>query len=217
MNAEELAPAVRKGSISQDDLIQAAMSLIGPTRSMATLSLREVARTAGIAPNSFYRHFRDVDELGIALIALAGSSLRHVFSEARQRISAGSSAGSSVVQTSLNVFYEQLNAKERYLELLLCEGRVGSLAYQAEVDRQLQFFEHELTSDLIRLEAQNANKLHEPTIVAKAITRLVFSMGAQAVAKSPEQQQELLEQTATMVYMILAGARALAAPTESTV
>ena len=213
MNAEELAPAVRKGSISQDDLIQAAMSLIGPTRSMATLSLREVARTAGIAPNSFYRHFRDVDELGIALIALAGSSLRHVFSEARQRIS----AGSSVVQTSLNVFYEQLNAKERYLELLLCEGRVGSLAYQAEVDRQLQFFEHELTGDLIRLEAQNANKLHEPTIVAKAITRLVFSMGAQAVAKSPEQQQELLEQTATMVYMILAGARALAAPTEPTV
>ena len=147
MNAEELATTVRKGSISQDDLIQAAMSLIGPTRSMATLSLREVARTAGIAPNSFYRHFRDVDELGIALIALAGSSLRHVFSEARQRIS----AGSSVVQTSLKVFYEQLNAKERYLELLLCEGPDRSLAYQAEVDRQLQFFEHELTSDLIRL------------------------------------------------------------------
>ena len=212
MNAEELAPIVRKGSISQDDLIQAAMSLIGPTRSMATLSLREVARTAGIAPNSFYRHFRDVDELGIALIALAGSSLRHVFSEARQRIS----AGSSVVQTSLKVFYEQLNAKERYLELLLCEGRVGSLAYQAEVDRQLQFFEHELTSDLIRLEALNANKLHEPTIVAKAITRLVFSIGAQAVGKSSEQQQELREQTATMVYMILAGARALALPTEPT-
>lgn len=210
MNAEELAPIVRKGSISQDDLIQAAMSLIGPTRSMATLSLREVARAAGIAPNSFYRHFRDVDELGIALIALAGSSLRHVFSEARQRIS----AGSSVVQTSLKVFYEQLNAKERYLELLLCEGRVGSLAYQAEVDRQLQFFEHELTSDLIRLEALNANKLHEPTIVAKAITRLVFSIGAQAVGKSSEQQQELREQTATMVYMILAGARALALPTE---
>ena len=212
MNAEELAPIVRKGSISQDDLIQAAMSLIGPTRSMATLSLREVARAAGIAPNSFYRHFRDVDELGIALIALAGSSLRHVFSEARQRIS----AGSSVVQTSLKVFYEQLNAKERYLELLLCEGRVGSLAYQAEVDRQLQFFEHELTSDLIRLEALNANKLHEPTIVAKAITRLVFSIGAQAVGKSSEQQQELREQTATMVYMILAGARALALPTEPT-
>ncbi|MEO6698086.1 MAG: HTH-type transcriptional repressor FabR [Paraperlucidibaca sp.] len=205
MNAEELAPAVRKGSISQDDLIQAAMALIGPTRSMATLSLREVARGAGIAPNSFYRHFRDVDELGIALIALAGSSLRHVFSEARQRISAGSSA----VQTSLNVFFEQLNAEERYLELLLCEGRVGSAGYQAEVDRQLQFFEQELTSDLIRLEAQNANKLHEPTIVAKAITRLVFSMGAQAVGKAPAQQQELLEQTATMVYMILAGARAL--------
>jgi AcrR family transcriptional regulator len=206
MNADKVIATVRKGSISQDDLIEAAMALIGPTRSMATLSLREVARSAGIAPNSFYRHFRDIDALGIALIALAGSSLRHVFSEARQRIS----AGSSVVRTSLNVFFEQLNAEQRYLELLLCEGRVGSAGYQAEVDRQLQFFEQELTSDLVRLEALNANKLHEPTMVAKAITRLVFSMGAQAVGKTPEQQQELLRQTATMVYMILAGARALA-------
>lgn len=205
MNVDEVALPARKGAISQEDLITAAMSLIGPTRSMATLSLREVARTAGIAPNSFYRHFRDVDELGIALIALAGSSLRHVFSEARQRIS----AGSSVVRTSLKVFFEQLNAKERYLELLLCEGRVGSLAYQAAVDRQLQFFEQELTRDLVRLEAQNANKLHQPALVAQAITRLVFSMGAQAVGKTPEQQQGLLEQTAVMVYMILAGARAL--------
>lgn len=208
MTTDELAPPARKGSISADDLIQAAMALIGPTRSMATLSLREVTRQAGIAPNSFYRHFRDVDALGIALIAQAGSSLRLVFSEARQRIS----DGSSVVRTSLNVFFEQLNAKERYLELLLCEGRVGSAGYQAAVDTQLQYFEQELTGDLIRLEARNAQKLHEPTVVAKAITRLVFSMGAQAVGKGPAQQQELLEQTATMVYMILAGARVMASP-----
>ena len=64
----------RKASISREDLIAAALKLIGPHRSVSTLSLREVAREAGIAPNSFYRQFRDMDALAVALIDLAGRS-----------------------------------------------------------------------------------------------------------------------------------------------
>jgi len=45
----------RKAVISRDDIIEAALKLAGPNRSVSTLSLREVAREAGIAPNSFYR------------------------------------------------------------------------------------------------------------------------------------------------------------------
>jgi AcrR family transcriptional regulator len=67
------APLARKPAISRDDLLAAAMKLIGPNRSLSTVSLREVAREAGIAPNSFYRQFRDMGELSIALIDLAGS------------------------------------------------------------------------------------------------------------------------------------------------
>lgn len=44
-------------------LVEAAFSQLSAERSFASLSLREVAREAGIAPTSFYRHFRDVDEL----------------------------------------------------------------------------------------------------------------------------------------------------------
>ena len=43
-------------------LVEAAFSQLSAERSFASLSLREVAREAGIAPTSFYRHFRDVDE-----------------------------------------------------------------------------------------------------------------------------------------------------------
>ena len=48
----------------------AAMGLVklSAERSFASLSLREVAREAGIAPTSFYRHFRDVDELGLTMV-----------------------------------------------------------------------------------------------------------------------------------------------------
>src|SRR3970282_1831323 len=80
-------PQGRKAVISSEELITAALKLVGPHRSISTLSLREVAREAGIAPNSFYRHFRDIDELAVSLIELAGTSLRKVLSEARHRAS----------------------------------------------------------------------------------------------------------------------------------
>ena len=42
----------RKATITKQELFQAALNLIGPQKSIASLSLREVAREAGIAPNS---------------------------------------------------------------------------------------------------------------------------------------------------------------------
>ena len=195
----------RGGVISREDLIQAAMKLVGPTRSVSTLSLREVAREAGIAPNSFYRHFRDTDELAIALIDLAGSSLRRIIGEVRRR----ANRESSVTQLSVEVFMEQLTADEGYLSLLLREGPVGSAAFREAVERQLHYFEEELTEDLIRLSALHSSTLYEPRLAAKAITRLVFAMGATAMDIPRDRHLEIIRQTTTMVRMILVGAETM--------
>ncbi len=48
-------------------LFRAALELAAQ-HGFASLSLREVAREALIAPTSFYRHFEDMQELGLALI-----------------------------------------------------------------------------------------------------------------------------------------------------
>lgn len=202
-------PQGRKAVISREELIRAALALLGPNRSVSTLSLREVAREAGIAPNSFYRHFRDIDELAIALIEQAGSALRQIFSEARQR----ASNERSVVRTSVEVFMEQLSSEERYLHILLREGKVGSEAFRQAVERQLTFFEEELQTDLVRLERVHGHLLQQPALVAKAITRLVFAMGALAADLPRASHDTIIEETVTMVRMILAGARVL--PPES--
>ena len=202
-------PQGRKAVISREELIAAAFSLLGPDRSVSTLSLREVARAAGIAPNSFYRHFRDIDELAIAVIEQAGSSLRRLLNEARQR----ASTERSVVRSSLEVFLEQLNAETGYLDLLLREGKIGSAAFKATVERQLVYFEDELQTDLVRLEQGRGYQLHEPALVARAITRLVFAMGAMAASLAPGEQAVVLEQTAVMLQMILVGSRSMAKTT----
>ena len=128
----------------------------GPHRSLSTLSLREVTREAGIAPNSFYRQFRDMDELAVALIDLAGRSLRKIIGQARQR----ASTERSVVQGSLETFMEQLRADDKLLHVLLREGTVGSDAFKQAVDRELNFFEDELCIDLVRLAAADGARLY---------------------------------------------------------
>lgn len=196
----------RKAVISRDDIIQAALKLVGPHRSVSTLSLREVAREAGIAPNSFYRQFRDMDELAVALIDLAGRSLRHIIGKARHR----ATAERSVVRSSVEAFMEQLRADDKLLHILLREGTVGSPAFKAAVERELNFFEDELRVDLIRLAEANGTGLSEPALTAKAITRLVFAMGATAMDLPPEKNAEFTEQLEVMVRMIVVGTQTLA-------
>ncbi|MEW2874777.1 TetR family transcriptional regulator, partial [Pseudomonas aeruginosa] len=84
--------------------------------------LREVAREAGIAPNSFYRHFKDIDELAIELIDRSGVVLRQILHEARIK----AVRQSSIIRSSVEVFIEQLDADEGNLSLLLREGYTGS-------------------------------------------------------------------------------------------
>ena len=195
----------RKATITQDELFQATLHLIGPQKSIASLSLREIAREAGIAPNSFYRHFKDIDELAIALINRAGLALRKIIREARLQ----ASKQNSIIRSSVEVFIQQLDTDQGYLGLLLREAYTGSTSYKAAVDRQLNFFQQELQEDLIRLERLNQSNMKHADIVAKAITQLVFNMGAKAFDLSPQQRHEEVEQTIIMIRMILEGARHL--------
>jgi AcrR family transcriptional regulator len=196
----------RKPVISREDIIEAALKLVGPSRSLSTLSLREVAREAGIAPNSFYRQFRDMDELAVALIERAGASLRQIIGQARER----AVSERSVVRASIEAFMGQLRAGDRLLHILLREGTVGSDGFKKAVERQLWFFEDELRADLIRLAEANKTGLFEPLLTARAITRLVFTMGASATDLSDEGHVKLTEEVVLMVRMIVVGTQTLA-------
>ena len=75
-----------RGAGGRQRLIAAALELASTTRSLASLGLREVTRSAGLAPNSFYRHFRSFDELGLAAVDMLGGELRRGLRERRRRL-----------------------------------------------------------------------------------------------------------------------------------
>ena len=144
-----------------------------------------------------------MDELAVALIDLAGQSLRRIVGAARRR----ATSGEGIVRGSVEAFFEQVRADDKLLHVLLREGTVGSDAFKHAVDRELGAFEDELRADLVRLAARGGGTVHEPALAAKAITRLAFAMGAQAMDRPADRDPELIEQMIVMVRMILVGAR----------
>ncbi|RYZ69632.1 MAG: TetR family transcriptional regulator, partial [Lysobacteraceae bacterium] len=129
-----------------------------------------------------------------------------IIGQARQRVS----RERSVIRVSLETFMEQLRADDKLLHVLLREGTVGSDAFKQAVERELNSFEEELQVDLVRLAAAENSRLHEPALVSRAITRLVFAAGASAMDMPPEKDPQLIEQLSQMLRMIITGSRAMA-------
>lgn len=180
-------------------LIDAALGQLSADRSFSSLSLREVAKEAGLAPTSFYRHFSDMDELGLTLVDEAGLTLRQLMRQARQRIA----KGGSVIKISVHTFMEFIESNGNIFRLLLRERSGTSAAFRAAVNREIRYFTLELSDYL-----QAANKLDAQVALlqAKAAVTIVFSAGADALDIDIKEREQLAENVVQQLRFIARGA-----------
>lgn len=180
-------------------LIDAALNQLSAERSFSSLSLREVAKEAGLAPTSFYRHFADMDELGLTLVDEAGLTLRQLMRQARQRIE----KGGSVINISVKTFMEFIDDNANIFRLLLRERSGTSAEFRAAVSREIRYFTLELADYL-----QAANQLdHEIALLqADAAVTVVFSAGADALDMNEVERDLLSQRTISQLRFIARGA-----------
>ncbi len=165
---------------TRQNIINAAFQCLDAEKSLSSISLREIARVAGIAPTSFYRHFKDVDELGMTLVDEAGLMLRQLMRSARRRISEQSNA----IDTSVDTFMEFIQDNTNVFRVLLREHTGTSADFRAAVQREIQHFIKEL-SDYILLRQQITQELAD--LQSEAMVMIVFSAGAQALDADAKQ------------------------------
>ncbi|MCA2015391.1 HTH-type transcriptional repressor FabR [Vibrio tritonius] len=179
-------------------LIDAAFSQLSAERSFSNLSLREVAREAGIAPTSFYRHFKDMDELGLTMVDEGGLLLRQLMRQARQRIV----KEGSVIRTSVETFMEFISNSPNVFRLLLRERSGTSAEFRAAVAREIQHFSAELAEYLVVMGMHRS----EAETQAQASVTLVFSSGAEALDLNRQEREELAIRLIRQLRMIAKGA-----------
>jgi AcrR family transcriptional regulator len=180
-------------------LIDAAFNQLSAEHSFSNLSLREVAREAGIAPTSFYRHFKDMNELGLTLVDEAGLTLRQLMRQARRRIE----SGGSIINISVHTFMEFIENSSNQFRLLLRERSGTSQAFRAAVAREIKHFILELAH---YLEVETNLPPQHAYIQAEAMVTLVFNAGAEALDLDSSQRDALTERIIWQLRYIAKGA-----------
>lgn len=186
---------------TRQNIIEAAFSLLDEKRSLSAISLREVAREAGIAPTSFYRHFKDIDELGLTLVDEAGLALRQLMRQARRRIA----SGGGVIDTSVDTFMEFIVANTNVFRLMLREHTGTSTAYRMAVFREIQHFVEELSDYIVERQSIDSQMA---SIQADAMVRIVFSAGAEALDADTNQRAEISKRVKSQLRFIQLGSAA---------
>ncbi len=185
-------------------LIDAAFNQLTAEKSFSNLSLREVAREAGIAPTSFYRHFRDMDELGLTMVDEAGLTLRQLMRQARKRIE----KGGSVIVISVDTFFEFINNSPNVFRLLLRESSGTSQAFRTAAMREIKHFVDELTEYLMH---SNSYSKYIAYVQAEGIVTIVFTAGANALDMTAKEREQLKERVVLQLRMMAKGAHVSAA------
>ena len=188
-------------------IVDAALAL-SAERGFSSLSLRSVAKQAGIAPTSFYRHFSDMDELGLALVDEVGMSLRQLVREARRRVE--KSGKGSVIRASIQTFLESVQKNENLFRLLLGEGSGSTPHFRRAIAKEIQRFSDDLAEDLIREAKETQRPIAHVHHAAEAMVTVAFSLGASSIDLPHEERLAVVERIIIEVRMIMRGAQAAA-------
>ena len=118
-------------------------------RNLAGISLREVAREAGIVPTAFYRHYASMDELGVDLVDEAMRPLRQMTREARR----GRAAHGDIIADTVAGLARHVSEHPDQFRFLTRERYGGVGAVRRAIATELRLFTSDLTVDLARLTA----------------------------------------------------------------
>jgi AcrR family transcriptional regulator len=203
-----MASRAEKKDATRRLIINAALRL-SAERGFSSLSLRSVAAEAGIAPTSFYRHFTDIDDLGLALVDDVGVSLRRLVREARRRVEEGKMR--SVIRASIETFMASVENNSTLFRLLLGEGAGSTQRFRLAIAKEIRRFTDDLAEDLVR-EAERARRpvahVHH---AAEAMVTVAFNLGVAAIDLDPAERTEVVERIIVEVRLIMRGAQAEAA------
>ncbi len=180
-------------------LIDAAFNQLSAEKSFSNLSLREVTREAGIAPTSFYRHFKDMDELGLEMVDQAGLMLRQLMRQARKRIA----NGGSVISISVETFFEFITNNPNIFRLLLRESSGTSQSFRTAAAREIKHFIDELAE---YISEKNNYPQDIAYVQSEGIVTLVFTAGANALDMNKKEREQLKERVILQLKMLAKGA-----------
>ena len=190
---------------TRQKLLDAAAAELASGRSFDTLSLREVAKLAGIAPTSFYRHFHDMEELGLTLVEQCGESMRKLIHDVLHQ----ASNGRSLIRTSVETLFEYFHSNQGMSRMILQESISRQPAFRRAAERLMQTMASDLAEYLEDEARERGVPLGHARLAADSMVAILFTAGI-ALLDAPADERDRQAETAIVkLRMIMRGAEAM--------
>lgn len=185
--------------------MDAAAVELASGRSFDTLSLREVAKLGGIAPTSFYRHFHDMEGLGLALIEEHGESLLDLMHRVREQ----ASEGHSLIRTSVETLFDHIFSNQGISRMILQESMARESAFRDAAEKLFVTMSNDLAEFLIWDAEKRAVPLAHPGLAANSMVAILFTTGVALLNMPARDRDRHIEAAIVQLRMIMRGAEAM--------
>lgn len=122
-------------------LLDAGLRLLAE-QSLSSLGLREVTRVVGVAPAAFYRHFRDMDDLGVALVEESLGSLHEMI----RAILAERDGDAERIEATVEAVAEHVRHHPGHVRFIARERHGGVRAVREAIAAELGRFVEEVAA-----------------------------------------------------------------------
>jgi AcrR family transcriptional regulator len=191
--------------------MDAALLQMDAGASFDALSLRSVARTAGVVPTAFYRHFDSMDELGLALVQESVRTLRSMLRQARE----GWPPPEQMIRRSVGILVSHVREHGRHFAFIARVRSSGNGVLRHAIRTEIRLFASELATDLARLpilrewttdDLQMLAALIVDTMIATIEAILdVPTAGAAGNPASPDTEAEIVRLAEQQLRLIMLG------------
>ncbi|GAB20410.1 putative TetR family transcriptional regulator [Gordonia effusa NBRC 100432] len=175
-------------------------------RSFGGLSLREVARGAGIVPTAFYRHFASMEDLGVTLVEDSMRVLRRTLRAGRRDLAARQAMPTA--KNSLAILLEHVRNNESQFRFLIRERHGGVVEVRRAIDMELRLFAKELAIDLSRLPDLAAWSPEDLELAAELIVTIMMTAVADLLDgdyRGAAAEREIVNRTERQLVMVFLG------------
>lgn len=215
-NAEALAPGKRQ-------LMEAAVKLSATSRSLSAISIRELAREAGLNPNTFYRHFKNFDELGLAIVEQMVVDIRQPLRELRLKAAEAVIPMSEAVVSwkkmpelsllrshqvnneTVKLFFGYVAENPEAFVVGVRELHGASPVMRKALRQVMRDFSEDMADDIKTLKLLpelDAESLH---ILGAAISREMFQLSIDFIEQPEDKREKIVAQAQQLVTTLCVG------------
>ncbi|MDO8331995.1 MAG: TetR family transcriptional regulator [Fluviicoccus sp.] len=184
-------------------LIEAALKLGAEKRGIVSLGLREVAREAGLNPNTFYRHFKDMQELALVAIDEMGDELRRTLIDLRSRMLEPLEASRATVDWSFGFALRHPDAAIA----LVSEMNSASPTVRGHLRAMMQDLSSDIAANVRRFTSGVAAAPADGDMafqLSRTVTQQLFQESVNYL-ENPDQRENIKSVSTTLVNILFSG------------